>query len=133
MMDAVQELEAQHPAKDLALRRRTQRCGDGPEATSRHVYGFCEERGTRLVYVEPGSSVQNGSVRSLHGRYRDECLNAIGFLRIGDARQKIEQWRMEYNGERPHSSLAYSTPREYAEACSELTSRMAGEVVWKRL
>jgi hypothetical protein len=31
---------------------------------------------------------------------------------------------MEYNEERPHSSLAYSTPREYAEACSELTGRM---------
>jgi hypothetical protein len=45
-------------------------------------------------------------------------------LHLGDAKQKIEQWRMEYNEERPHSSLAYSTPREYAEACSELTSRM---------
>jgi hypothetical protein len=31
---------------------------------------------------------------------------------------------MEYNGERPHSSLAYRTPEEFAKACSELTNRM---------
>ncbi|MBI1956345.1 MAG: transposase [Acidobacteria bacterium] len=29
-------------------------------------------------------------------------------------RQKIEAWREEYNGERPHSSLHYRTPRELA-------------------
>jgi hypothetical protein len=76
------------------------------------------------VHIEPGSSVQNGYVESFHGRFRDECLNANWFLHIGDAKQKIEQWRMEYNGERPHSSLADCTPREYAEACSDSGSRM---------
>jgi hypothetical protein len=44
-------------------------------------------------------------------------------LHIGDAKQKIEQWRMEYNEERPHSSLACRTPKEYAEACSDSRSR----------
>jgi putative transposase len=78
------------------------------------------------VHIEPGKPMQNGYVESFNGRFRDECLNANWFLHIGDAEQKIEQWSMEYNEERPHSSLAYSTPREYAEACSELTSRMAG-------
>jgi hypothetical protein len=76
------------------------------------------------VHIESGSSVQNGYVESFHGRFSDEFLNANGFLRIGDAKLKIEQWRMEYNEERPHSSLAYSTPREYAEACSDSGSRM---------
>jgi transposase InsO family protein len=85
------------------------------------------------VHIESGSSIQNGYVESFHGRFSDEFLNANGFLRIGDAKLKIEQWRMEYNEERPHSSLAYSTPREYAEACSDSGSRMAGEVVRKRL
>jgi putative transposase len=106
---------------------QTLRCDNGPEFTSRHIIGWCEQRGIRLVHIEPGSSVQNGSVESFNGRFRDECLNANWFLHIGDAKQKIEQWRMEYNEERPHSSLAYSTPGEYPEACSELTSRMAGE------
>jgi putative transposase len=103
---------------------QTLRCDNGPEFTSRHIIGWCEQRGIRLVHIEPGTPMQNGYVESFNGRFRDECLNANWFLHIGDAKQKIEQWRMEYNEERPHSSLAYSTPREYAEACSELTSRM---------
>jgi putative transposase len=76
---------------------QTLRCGDGPEFTSRHIIGWCEQRGIRLVHIEPGSSVQNGYVESLHGRFRDERLNANWFLHIGDAKQKIEQWRMGYN------------------------------------
>jgi putative transposase len=76
------------------------------------------------VHIEPGKPMQNGYVESFNGRFRDECLNANWFLHIGDAKQKIEQWRMEYNEERPHSSLAYSTPMENAEACSDSGSRM---------
>ena len=46
------------------------------------------------------------------------------FVNLNDARRKIEAWRNEYNGQRPHSSLAYRTPEEFAKICSELTSRM---------
>ncbi len=100
------------------------RCDNGPEFTSRHFIGWCEERGIALVHIQPGKPMQNGYVESFNGRFRDECLNANWFLNIADAKQKIEGWRIEYNGERPHSSLAYRTPNEFAEVCSELTSRM---------
>jgi len=33
------------------------------------------------------------------------------------ARQIIERWRIDYNTERPHSSLGELTPNEYAERC----------------
>ena len=66
----------------------------------------------------------NGHVESFNGRLRDECLNANWFLNLADAKRKIESWREEYNTERPHSSLAYRTPAEFATICSELTSRM---------
>jgi putative transposase len=46
---------------------------------------------------------------------RDECLNANWFRNRMDARAKITAWRDEYNGERPHSSLGYRTPNEFAE------------------
>jgi putative transposase len=55
---------------------QTLRCDNGPEFTSRHFYGPSEQRGIRLVHVEPGTRVQNGYVESLHGRFREECLNA---------------------------------------------------------
>lgn len=69
--------------------------------------------------------MQNGHVESFNGRLRDECLNASWFVNLDDAKRKIENWREEYNAERPHSSLGYRTPAEFAKTCSELTNRMA--------
>lgn len=100
------------------------RCDNGPEFTSRHFVGWCEERGINLVHIQPGKPMQNGHSESFNGRFRDEFLNATWFLNLLDARSKTEQWRREYNTERPHSSLAYRTPAEFAADCSELTSGM---------
>lgn len=101
------------------------RCDNGPEFTSRHFLAWCEESGITLNHIQPGRPMQNGHVESFNGRLRDECLNASWFLNLADAKRKIERWRQEYNAERPHSSLAYRTPAEFAKTCSELTSRMA--------
>lgn len=101
------------------------RCDNGPEFTSRHFLGWCEEQGIAVIHIQPGKPMQNGHVESFNGRLRDECLNANWFVNLADARRKIEHWRQEYNTERPHSSLAYRTPAEFAKTCSELTSRMA--------
>lgn len=96
----------------------------GPEFTSRHFIAWWEKRKIRLIHIQPGKPMQNGLIESFNGRFRDECLNANWFLNLADARRKIEAWRNEYNTDRPHSSLAYRTPEEFAKACSELTSRM---------
>jgi putative transposase len=101
------------------------RCDNGPEFTSRHFLSWCEEKGVTLIHIQPGKPMQNGHIESFNGRFRDECLNANWFLNLADARRRIEIWRKDYNAERPHSSLGYRTPEEYARACSELTSRMA--------
>jgi len=101
------------------------RCDNGPEFTSRHFLGWCEEQGIAICHIQPGKPMQNGHVESFNGRLRDECLNASWFANLADAKRKIESWREEYNAERPHSSLDYRTPEEFAKACSELTSRMA--------
>ena len=101
------------------------RCDNSPEFTSRHFLAWCEERGITLIHIQPGRPMQNGYVESFNGRLRDECLNASWFLNVVDAKEKIERWRVEYNSDRPHSSLAYRTPAEFAKTCSELTSRMA--------
>ena len=60
--------------------------------------------------------MQNGRVESFNGRMREECLNLNWFQNLFDARRKIAAWRTEYNEERPHSSLGYKTPREFAQA-----------------
>lgn len=100
------------------------RCDNGPEFTSRHFLAWCEQQGITVIHIQPGKPMQNGHVESFNGRFRDECLNANWFVNLADAKRKIESWRVEYNTERPHSSLGYRTPAEFAQACSELTNRM---------
>jgi putative transposase len=102
--------------KPLALR-----CDNGPEFTSRHFLAWCLERQIELVHIPPGKPQQNGYVESFNGKLRDECLNVSWFENLFDARRKIAAWRVEYNEERPHSSLGYRTPAEFARqlaACS---------------
>ena len=90
------------------------RCDNGPEFTSRHFLTWCEKRKIQTTYIQPGRPMQNGYVESFNGRLRDECLNASWFATMVDARRKIETWRTEYNTDRPHSSLGYRTPFEFA-------------------
>src|SRR5579863_8172970 len=92
------------------------RCDNGPELTSRHFLAWCVERQIELVHIQPGKPMQNGRVESFHGRLREECLNLSWFQNLFDARRKIAAWRTEYNEERPHSSLGYKTPKEFAAA-----------------
>lgn len=91
---------------------------NGGEFTSRVVDQWAYEHGVRLAYIEPGKPRQNGYQESFHGRLRDECLNEHWFTSLADAREKIEAWRVDYNTERPHSSLGYRTPEEFAAAAA---------------
>jgi putative transposase len=90
------------------------RCDNGPELTSRHFLAWCLERQIELVHIQPGRPMQNGQVESFHGKLRDECLRVSWFGNLFEARKKIVAWRDEYNRERPHSSLGYRTPAEFA-------------------
>lgn len=104
------------------------RCDNGPEFTSRHFVAWCAQKKIELVHIQPGRPMQNGHVESFNGRLRDECLNASWFVNLTDARAKIESWRQQYNADRPHSSLDYRTPEEFAKSYSELTSGMAKRI-----
>lgn len=87
---------------------------NGPEFRSRALAAWSEQRGVRLEFIQPGKPVQNAYVESFNGRLRDECLNANWFTSLSDARRKIEEWRQDYNQQRPHSSLAYLSPAAFA-------------------
>ena len=87
---------------------------NGPELTSRALDQWAYERGVRLRFIEPGKPVQNAYIESFNGRLRDECLNEHWFSTLEEARHQIEAWRQDYNEVRPHSSLGYISPREFA-------------------
>ena len=93
---------------------------NGPEFRGRALAAWSEERGVRLEFIQPGKPVQNACVESFNGRLRDECLNANWFTSLSDARCKIETWRQDYNQQRPHSSLDYLAPAEFARTRAEM-------------
>ncbi|MCX2784680.1 transposase, partial [Microbulbifer thermotolerans] len=69
-----------------------------------------------LKLIQPGRPTQNGYIESSNGKFRDECLNEHWFRDLVHARELISPWRQDYNEQRPHSSLGYQTPAEFAAA-----------------
>ncbi len=90
------------------------RCDNGPEFTSRHFLAWGVEQKIEVVHIQAGKPTQNGRVESFHARLREECLNISWFQNLFDAKRKVAAWRRDYNQERPHSSLGYLTPTEFA-------------------
>jgi putative transposase len=103
---------------------------NGPEFRGRVMDEWAYTRGVRLQFIEPGKPIQNAFIESFNSRLRQECLNEQVFLSLDDARRKIEQWRMQYNRERPHSSLGYLTPEEFAASYDQLGSEPAARIAW---
>jgi putative transposase len=88
----------------------------GPEFEGQALDAWAYKRAVHLAFIRPGKPVENAYVESFNGRFRDECLNEHWFLSMQHARSTIEAWRIEYNTERPHSSLDDLTPEEFREA-----------------
>ena len=87
---------------------------NGPEFSSPITRKWAAERGIKQHFIDPGKPTQNGKIESFNARYRDEVLNEHWFLSLDDVRATSEPWRIRYNTHRPHGSLNYLTPAEFA-------------------
>lgn len=87
---------------------------NGSEFYSKAMDSWAYRNGVVLDFIRPGKPVENAFIESFNGSFRDECLNSHLFFSLEDANEKLEQWRLEYNTDRPHSSLNNLTPKEYA-------------------
>jgi putative transposase len=96
---------------------------NGTELTSNAILAWQQEHAVEWHYIAHGKPMQNGFVESFNGRLRDECLNEHLFSNIKEARQIIEEWRIDYNTNRPHSSLNGLTPTEFAARSGQGHSR----------
>lgn len=86
----------------------------GPEFVAYAVADWCRFNGTGTIFIDPGSPWQNGFCESFNGRMRDEHLNGQLFDSLLEAQVLNEDWRIDYNENRPHSSLGWLTPAEFA-------------------
>ena len=86
----------------------------GTELTSNAILAWSKDHKVEWHYIAPGRPMQNGYVESFNGRMRDELLNESLFFGLDHARSAIAEWADDYNNFRPHSSLGYQTPAEYA-------------------
>jgi putative transposase len=88
---------------------------NGPEFTGRALDEWAHRNGIKLDYSRPGKPTDNAYIESFNGRLRQECLDQHWFSSLEDAKIKIESWRIDYNVQRPHSSLGDQTPQAYTE------------------
>jgi putative transposase len=103
------------------------RSDNGPEFISKAVEQWAYNHGVEWHFIEPGKPIENAYIESFNARFRDECLNENWFTELADARQKIEDWRQDYNQQRPHSALDYRTPEEFAKLTSSSYGKDGGK------
>jgi putative transposase len=91
------------------------RSDNGPEFIAKHLMRTLAGRGVEARHIDPGSPWQNGRNERFNGTLRAECLNLETFHNRDHARALIKLYGRQYNEGRPHSSLAYLTPKEFAQ------------------
>jgi putative transposase len=89
---------------------------NGPEFTSRALDAWAHFNGVKLEFSRPGKPTDNPYIESFNGRLRAECLSQQWFETLAQAREEIENWRVDYNERRPHTSLGWVPPQEFTTA-----------------
>ena len=88
---------------------------NGKEFDNNRMDEWAFQNKVKLDFISPGKPNQNAYGESFNGRFRDECLNENMFDTLEGARNIIEWWRIDYNEQRPHSSLGDLTPKEFLQ------------------
>lgn len=94
------------------------RSDNGPEFIAKAIQQHADAVGLQMLYIEPGSPWENGFAESFFSRLRDELLNVEEFMNLAEARWFARRRKEEHNEQRPHSSLDYQTPSQFATRCA---------------
>ena len=94
------------------------RVDNGPEFISNQLDVWCKENKITLVFIQPGKPMQNGFIERCNGSIRKELLNAYVFRSLDEVRQMTEEWRSDYNTNRPHKALLYKSPYDLLQNAS---------------
>lgn len=92
---------------------KTIRVDNSPESISKILDQWAYLNGVELDFSRSGKPTDNALIEAFNGRFRQECLNENWFLSLEDAREKVEDWREEYNKRRPHGALDNLNPIKF--------------------
>ena len=95
------------------------RSDNGPEFVANEIQKWLGQACVGTLYIKKASPWENGYVESFNGKLRDELLNGELFLSLAEARYVLDQWRLDYNHRRPHSSLNWMTPAAFAASLKQ--------------
>ena len=90
------------------------RSDNGSEFKNGKLHSWLEEQGIETLYTKPGSPWQNGYVESLNASLGRELLDREIFESMEYLQTRLDEWRREYNEERPHGSCGNIPPSLYA-------------------
>lgn len=90
------------------------RMDNGPEFRSKRFQLWLEENNIQWMPIENGKPQQNAIIERFNRTYREDILDAHIFSSIRHAQEITRHWLKEYNGVRPHESLGFLSPLEYA-------------------
>jgi len=114
------------------------RVDNGPEFSGKALVEWAWQNGVNLDFIQPGKPTQNAFIESFNEKFRAECLNEHWFYNLEESGMTIENWRTDYNGFRPNSSLESLTPDEFirqheASFTIQNTTDLNLKVVWLKV
>ena len=90
------------------------RVDNGPENISSEFSKWAKIHHIEIKFIEPGKPAQNGYIERFNRSYREEILDLYLFQSLRQAQQLTDKWLHHYNGNRPHESLNFLTPLQFA-------------------
>ena len=90
------------------------RSDNGSEFIAETVQEFMAANGIKAIYIDPGCPWQNGVIESYNSCFRREFADRWWFHNYDDIDVAMGDWLRDYNRYRPHGSLGFKTPEEFA-------------------